>query len=144
MLVCSSEEILDNDWYWDTLVSHWDGVGPLKMIGLSSNNIIQSEVGTTSPMSTSTKIIGYLSKNSAPKLDGVLQLPPLSWESFDQSMQQPRYFIAEMEQVILEDPNGCDNYKEVGCIKDICTCYTMKPKTIVDSQGVVMWLGKYK
>jgi hypothetical protein len=41
----------------------------------------------------------------------------------------PEWFVAEIEQVILKDPNSCEHYIEVGCIKDICTCYTFKLKT---------------
>jgi DNA-directed RNA polymerase subunit H (RpoH/RPB5) len=41
----------------------------------------------------------------------------------------PEWFVAEMEQVILKDPNSCEHYIEVGCIKDICTCYTFRLKT---------------
>ena len=41
----------------------------------------------------------------------------------------PEWFVAEMEQVILKDPNSCEHYIEVGCIEDICTCYTFKLKT---------------
>jgi hypothetical protein len=41
----------------------------------------------------------------------------------------PEWFVAEMEQVILKDPNSCEHYIEVGCIEDICTCYTFRLKT---------------
>lgn len=32
------------------------------------------------------------------------------------------------QEVKLKDPNTCEHFKEVGCIKDICTCYTLVPK----------------
>jgi hypothetical protein len=35
---------------------------------------------------------------------------------------------AEPKQIILKDPNTCDYYKEVGCIKDVCDCYTIITK----------------
>lgn len=28
-------------------------------------------------------------------------------------------------EVQLKNPNDCEHFKEVGCIKDICTCYTL-------------------
>lgn len=54
-----------------------------------------------------------------------------SFEEYIQSLKQPshKWFVAEMEQVILKDPNSCEHYIEVGCIKDICTCYTFRLKT---------------
>lgn len=33
-----------------------------------------------------------------------------------------------LKEIQLQDPNTCERYKEVGCIKDICTCYTLVPK----------------
>jgi hypothetical protein len=41
----------------------------------------------------------------------------------------PKWFVSEMEQVILEDPNLCEHSIEVGCIENICTCYTFRLKT---------------
>jgi len=29
------------------------------------------------------------------------------------------------KEIQLKDPNTCEHFKEVGCIKDICTCYTL-------------------
>jgi hypothetical protein len=49
-----------------------------------------------------------------------------------QSLKQPKaheWFVVKMEQVILKDPNLCEHYIEVGCIEDICTCYTFRLKT---------------
>ena len=31
-------------------------------------------------------------------------------------------------EVQIKDPNTCEHYKEVGCIKDICDCYILVPK----------------
>jgi hypothetical protein len=52
-------------------------------------------------------------------------------ELFKKSKQPktPKWFVAEMEQVILKDPNSCEHYIEVGCIENICTCYTFRLKT---------------
>lgn len=33
-----------------------------------------------------------------------------------------------LKEVQLKDPSNCEYYKEVGCIKHICTCYTLIPK----------------
>ena len=33
-----------------------------------------------------------------------------------------------LKEIQLKDPNTCEHYKEVGCIKDICTCYTLESK----------------
>jgi hypothetical protein len=56
-----------------------------------------------------------------------------SFEEYIQFLKQSKttlkWFVAEMEQVILKDPNSCEHYIEVGCIKDICTCYTFRLKT---------------
>jgi hypothetical protein len=41
----------------------------------------------------------------------------------------PKWFVAEMEQVILKDPNSCEHYIAVGCIENTCTCYTFRLKT---------------
>ena len=32
------------------------------------------------------------------------------------------------QEIQLKDPNTCEYFKEVGCIKDICTCYTLVSK----------------
>ncbi len=31
-------------------------------------------------------------------------------------------------EIKLKDPKECEYFKEVGCIKDICTCYTLLDK----------------
>jgi hypothetical protein len=67
-------------------------------------------------------------------------------ESFIQSLKQPKaheWFVAEMEQVILKDPNSCEHYIEVGCIEDICTCYTFRLKTTT-TNGKIYLVGHYK
>lgn len=33
-----------------------------------------------------------------------------------------------LKEVQLKDPNICGNYKEVGCVKDVCDCYTLVSK----------------
>ena len=33
-----------------------------------------------------------------------------------------------LKEVQLKDPNTCENYKEVGCLKDVCDCYTLVAK----------------
>jgi len=55
---------------------------------------------------------------------------------------KPKWFVAEMEQVVLKDPNSCEHYIEVGCIKDICTCYTFRLKTITINNKIYL-VGKY-
>jgi hypothetical protein len=30
------------------------------------------------------------------------------------------------KEIQLKDPNTCEHFKEVGCVKDICTCYTLE------------------
>jgi hypothetical protein len=32
------------------------------------------------------------------------------------------------KEIQLKNPNTCEHYKEVGCVKDICECYTLVPK----------------
>lgn len=32
------------------------------------------------------------------------------------------------QEIQLKDPNTCEHFKELGCIKDICTCYTLVSK----------------
>lgn len=29
------------------------------------------------------------------------------------------------KEIQLKDPNTCEHFKEVGCVKDICDCYTL-------------------
>ena len=81
LLILGEDEIKIGDWYYDELVSHWKGVGPLKMIGFADDKtdriIIQSEVGTTSPLKTSNKITHHLPLNGAKILDGVALLPEM-------------------------------------------------------------------
>jgi hypothetical protein len=57
-IIVDDSEIKEGDLYWDSLVSHWENVGCLQMIGYvdKGKTIIQSLVGTTSPVSTSKKI----------------------------------------------------------------------------------------
>ena len=40
-----------------------------------------------------------------------------------------------LKEVQLKDPNNCENYKEVGCVKDVCDCYTLvaKPETLEEA-----------
>jgi hypothetical protein len=54
----SDDEIKIGDKYWDSLVSHWAGVGVLTMCGYADteHKIIQSTVGTTSPVKSSHKV----------------------------------------------------------------------------------------
>ena len=61
----TDEEIKEGDWYIDSLVSDWEGVGPLKMMGFANNEktVISSYVGTTSPVSVSRKIIASTDPN---------------------------------------------------------------------------------
>jgi len=33
-----------------------------------------------------------------------------------------------LKEVQLKGPNTCEHYKELGCVKDICSCYTLKHK----------------
>ena len=33
-----------------------------------------------------------------------------------------------LKEVQLKEPNTCEHYKEVGCIKDVCNCYTLISK----------------
>ncbi len=33
-----------------------------------------------------------------------------------------------LKEVQLKDPNTCEYYKEFGCVKDICNCYTLISK----------------
>jgi hypothetical protein len=56
--------------------------------------------------------------------------------------KSPKWFVAEAEQVILKDPNTCGNYTEVGCVKDICKCYTFEPKTY-EKDGNIYMKGEY-
>jgi len=81
LLILGEDEIKIGDWYYDELVSHWKGVGPLKMIGFADDKtdriIIQSEAGTTSPTKTSNKITHHLPLNGAKILDGVALLPEM-------------------------------------------------------------------
>lgn len=80
-ILINDEEIKEGDWYWDTLVSHLEKVGPLKMIGLADESstklIIQSSVGTTSPIKASKKIIAGLP--DLPKLDLSLIADEIGW-----------------------------------------------------------------
>jgi hypothetical protein len=55
----------------------------------------------------------------------------------------PKFFVAEMEQVILKDPNSCEYYIEVGCIEDICTCYTFRLKTTTVNNKTYL-VGNYE
>lgn len=55
-IIASDEKIVEGDYYWDSLVSHWAGVGILQMVGYAGETIIQSSAGTTSPISTSMKV----------------------------------------------------------------------------------------
>ena len=57
--ITNDEEIKEGDWYIDNLVSHWDNVGVLQMKCYCNKQqkIIQSTVGTTSPITVSKKII---------------------------------------------------------------------------------------
>jgi len=55
----------------------------------------------------------------------------------------PKWFVAEMEQVILKDPNSCEHYIEVGCIEDICTCYTFRLKTTTINNKTYL-VGNYE
>jgi hypothetical protein len=48
-----------------------------------------------------------------------------------------------MEQVILKDPNSCEHYIEVGCIEDICTCYTFRLKTTTINNKTYL-IGHYE
>jgi hypothetical protein len=69
-----------------------------------------------------------------------------SYEELIQSLKQPKtpeWFVAEMEQVILKDPNSCEHYIEVGCIKDICTCYTFRLKTTTINNKTYL-VGNYE
>ncbi len=53
-----------------------------------------------------------------------------------QSLQKfPKCVVLEREQVIKEEYKTCSHVKEVGCIKDICTCYFFKPKLIINPQN---------
>ena len=33
-----------------------------------------------------------------------------------------------LKELQLKDPNTCENYKEIGCVKDVCDCYTLVSK----------------
>jgi hypothetical protein len=33
-----------------------------------------------------------------------------------------------LKEIKLKDPNTCEHYKEIGCIKNICDCYTLVSK----------------
>jgi hypothetical protein len=33
-----------------------------------------------------------------------------------------------LKEVQIKNPNTCEHYKEVGCLKDICDCYILVPK----------------
>ena len=48
--------------------------------------------------------------------------------------EQPFNSKKGLKELILKDPNTCEHYKEVGCVKDICTCYTLIPnkETLAD------------
>jgi len=108
------------------------------------------------------KIIAYQSKGNAPELDLPL-LPEIvledlknmdeqpeeisdeDWDVFVKNLKQPKtpkWFIVEMEEIHLKDPNTCEHVKHVGCIKDICTCYTLVPKT-QEISGKAYLVGKY-
>ena len=53
-----------------------------------------------------------------------------------QSLQRyPKHIVMESEQVIKEEYKTCPYVKEVGCIKNICTCYYFKPKLITNSEN---------
>lgn len=45
------------------------------------------------------------------------------------------------KEIKLKDPNTCEHYKEVGCIKDICTCYTLVESTPM--QQFAEWYNDY-
>ncbi len=69
-IIVSDEKIAEGDYYWDSLVSHWEGVGILQMIGYAGETIIQSSAGTTSPISTSMKVTHSTESIECDALDG--------------------------------------------------------------------------
>jgi hypothetical protein len=44
----------------------------------------------------------------------------------------------------IKDPHTCEHYNEVGCIKDICTCYSLTPDTLVNHQNKTVLIGTYE
>jgi hypothetical protein len=67
-------------------------------------------------------------------------------DDYIQSLKRPKtpkWFVAEMEEVKLSNPLTCDYYKEVGCIKDMCSCYTLKLKTKTTNNKTYL-VGKYE
>lgn len=53
----------------------------------------------------------------------------LSFEDYIQSLQPTVKAVrVEMEEIRSPEFGNCQHFKEVGCIKDICTCYTFKIK----------------
>lgn len=48
-----------------------------------------------------------------------------SYEDFIAGAKWQAENMAEWQQHNIKDPELCEHYKEVGCIKDICDCYTL-------------------
>jgi hypothetical protein len=48
-------------------------------------------------------------------------------------------------EIQLKDPKTCEHFKEVGCIKDICTCYTLVPnqETLEEPTMITDWLDEH-
>jgi hypothetical protein len=68
-------------------------------------------------------------------------------KDFVKSLEKPRipkYFIPTLVEKRIKNPHTCEHYNEVGCIKDICSCYSLTPDTLVNHQNKTVLIGTYE
>jgi len=68
-------------------------------------------------------------------------------KDFVKSLEKPRipkYFIPTLVEKRIKNTHTCEHYNEVGCIKDICSCYSLTPDTLINHQNKTVLIGTYE